>query len=288
MRYSYIGLSKPIGAFNNLLTSHIKSYRKTHFGEAMPLEAGGVFSSNLSGAAAFAGDNDMCVYMSVEELLINSDIIFVFLSDKALKNISLTLGKHDVKNKIFCHFSPAYSADILDFNSKNTYISMCLPYFVKDNNNRTLPEYILAEGYGKQLESFKEALHTLNINSGFITPDEMLMYHTASLIAKDMPVILNYTAKRLIKYALASHRELSDKITDIISDNPNALSTYNPLTSQNCDFVLKQCQALDYLGIDEITKLYSSLLNICVQINGDETEEMQKILSIAKRTLEKR
>ena len=283
MKYSFIGLGKPIGAFNNLLRSHIKPYRMSHFGEEIPLEAGGVFSSNLSGAAAFAGDNDMCVYMSLEELLINSDIIFVFLSDKALRNISLSFGKHDVKNKIFCHFNPAYSADILDFNSRNTYISMCLPYFVKDKNNHTTGEHIIAEGYGKQLDKFKEALSLLNINCSFITQDEMLIYHTASFVARDMPIVLNYTAKRLMRYALASHTELSDKITSLVSDNPSILNTYNPIDAMDCDFVSKQCDALKCLGIDEITKLYLSLVNLCTQIDGSEAEEMQRISSIIKK-----
>ena len=101
MKYSFIGLGKPMGAVNNLFKSHIKKYRLSHVGEEMPLEPGGVFSSNLSAAASFAGENDMCVYLTLEELLINSDIIFIFLPDKAIKTISLTLGKYDVKNKIF-------------------------------------------------------------------------------------------------------------------------------------------------------------------------------------------
>ena len=54
MKYSFIGLGKPIGAVNNLLKSSIKKYRLSHVGEVMPLEPGGVFSSNISAAASFA------------------------------------------------------------------------------------------------------------------------------------------------------------------------------------------------------------------------------------------
>mgnify|MGYP003308414284 CR=1 FL=1 len=85
MTYSFIGLGKPIAAVNNLLKASIKNYRKDHPGQIPILTPGGIFASDLTNAAAFAGDNDMCVYMTIEELLKNSDLVFVFINDKALK-----------------------------------------------------------------------------------------------------------------------------------------------------------------------------------------------------------
>ena len=100
MKYSFIGLGKPMGAVNNLFKSHIKKYRLSHVGEEMPLEPGGVFSSNLSAAASFAGENDMCVYLTLEELLINSDIIFIFLPDKAIDLIDEASSRARVSGTI--------------------------------------------------------------------------------------------------------------------------------------------------------------------------------------------
>ncbi len=284
MVYSFIGLGKPIAAVNNILKNHIRDYRRAHPGANMPLTPGGIFASDLSRAAAFAGDNDMCVYMSIEDLLQKSDIIFVFLSDKALKNISVTIGKYLIKGKIFCHFSPAFSADILDFNSNNTYLSMYLPVFSKDEQGHTVSNRIIAEGYGKNTDKLKDTFCELGIDMSFVSSDERLMYLTAVNIVKDMSVILKYTAKRLAKYALASHGELCDELTDIMLQTPSDLNSYSAIDAGDADFVSKQCKALKSLGINEITDLFCSLLKISSKLS-EPGEAMDKIASIAAKTM---
>jgi hypothetical protein len=286
MTYSFIGLGKPIAAVNNLLKTKIKNYRKTHPGEITVLSPGGIFASDLSMAAAFAGENDMCVYMTIEELLKNSDLIFVFLSDKALKNISITLGKHSVKGKIFCHFSPAFTADILDFNSGNTYISMLLPYILKDDDGKSIADTIIAEGYGRGTETLKDVFKMFGIDVSFVTADEKIIFETATTLSKDMAVILKYAARRLIKYSLASHSELSQKFMNLAFDDPAQLNTYNPVDAQDVHFVQRQCSALKSLGIDDITSLYCDLLKISSLIQ--QSEESEKIMQTAKRTLEQK
>ena len=283
MKYSFIGLGKPIGAVNNLFKSQIKKYRLTHVGEEIPLEPGGVFSSNLSAAASFAGENDMCVYLTLEELLINSDIIFIFLPDKAIKTISLTLGKYDVKNKIFCHMSSAHAADILDFNSKNSYMSWHFPYFKKDEDEHSLPGRIIAEGYGKRIDAFKEALEVLEIETLFVSPEEKLMYIAALSIAKDLPLMLEYTSKRLIKYALGSHSTLSQELMEMVNTSPESFNSYDPVEKDDADFAAHQLDILQSLGIDEITRLYSSLLAVAARTKDTQTKESERIALLAKR-----
>lgn len=283
MKYSFIGMGKPVAAVNNLLKNHIKNYRLSHVGEQIPLEPGGVFSSNVSAAANFAGENDMCVYLSLEELFINSDIIFIFLSDKAIKSISLTLGKYDVKNKIFCHVSPAFNADILDFNSKNSYMSWHFPYYIKDENDRTIPACIIAEGYGKRIDIFKETAKLLSIDISFVSAEEKLMYQTAEMIAKDLPLMLRYTSKRLIKYALGAHSELSVDLMEMAEKSPESFNSYNPVQKDDADFVAHQLDVLENIGIDEITKLYASLISVAARTNAEQTKENERIAMLAKR-----
>lgn len=283
MKYSFIGLGKPIGAVNNLLKSHIKKYRLSHVGEEMPLVEGGVFSSNLSAAASFAGENDMCVYLTLEELLINSDIIFIFLPDKAIKTISLTLGKYDVKNKIFCHMSSAHTADILDFNSKNSYMTWHFPYFIKDENEHSYPGKIIAEGYGKRIDALNEALGVLGIETFFVSPEEKLMYIAALNIAKDLPLMLEYTSKRLIKYALGSYPNLSKELMEMTKASPESFNSYDPVEKDDADFAARQLDILQKLGIDEITRLYSSLLSVAAQTKNTQTKETERVALLAKR-----
>ena len=284
MTYSFIGLGKPIAAVNNLLKTHIKNFRLQNPGQIPLLPPGGIFASDYSMAAAFAGDNDMCAYMNIDDLLKNSDLVFVFLSDKALKSVSLNLGKHNPKGKIFCHFSPAYCADILDFNSNNTYVSMILPYITKDDEGHSFSNHIIAEGYGKQVDTLRDIFRIFQIDISFVTRDEKFIYLTGANMAKDMPIILKYASQRLIKYALASDADLAKELMDLAFEDAAQLNTYNAVTNSDVDFVYNQCEALKNLGIDDITNLYSSLLTICAEVEKT-TDATQKIIKTAKRTM---
>lgn len=286
MIYSFIGLGKPLAAVNNTLKNHIREYHKAHPGASLPLEPGGIFASDISRAAAFAGDNDMCVYMTIEDLLQKSDIIFIFLSDKALRSISLTIGKYIIKGKVFCHFSPAFGADILDFNSSNTYISMYLPRVFKDDEGHTVAKRIISEGYGRNLDKIKDIFSELSMDISFVSADEKLMYLTAASIARDMPLVLKYTAKRLAKYALASHGELCNELTDIMMQTPSDLNSYNAIDSEDVDFVQRQCEALKSLGMSDITDLFCSLSSISAKL-AEPTEKTSKIVSVVSKTMEK-
>ena len=284
MVYSFIGLGKPIAAVNNILKTKMREYRKQNPHMECPLKVGGIYATDLSMAASFAGDNDMCVYMSIDELLKKSDIIFIFLTDKALKGISINLGKHIAKRKIFCHFSPAYLAEILDFNSANTYVSMFLPYFSKDDDGHSFSKHIIAEGYGKGIDRLKEIFLNLEIDISFITAEEKIMYLTAVNLCRDMNFVLNATAQRLAKYALASCKDLRGELMDLIIQTPSELNTYNPIEAENVDFIQKQCRMLKALGISDITNLYSSLMSISLKLlaQNENTEkisqDVQKIL----------
>ncbi len=287
MVYSFIGLGKPIAAVNNILKTKIREYRKQNPYRDCPLEAGGIYATDLSRAASFAGDNDMCVYVSIDELIGKSDIIFVFLTDKALKNIAVNLGRYIIKGKIFCHFNPAYSADIMDFNSANTYISMFIPHLLKDDEGHSYAKHIIAEGYGRNLEKLKDIFNNLSLDVSFITAEEKVMYLTAVNLCRDMNFVINAAAQRLTKYALASYRDLRDELIELVSQTPSDLNSYNPIEKGDVDFISRQCEMLKALGINDITDLYCSLLKISAQLSGNK-ENIENISHIIQKTLDKR
>ncbi len=284
MVYSYIGASKQIYSFNNMLKHKIEADKRLKKSFVSPLETGGIYSGAAGTTAAIAGELDMSAYLSVRDVIEKSDIIFMFLSDKDLKNISGYLGRFKVKNKIFCHFSPAYSADILDFSSDNTYISMYMPYFVRDNENEPYPEHILAYGYGRRLDKFKEIMSELNISCSFVSSEEKLLCLTAVNMAREMPSTLTSTAQRLVKYSLATSPEISESIRRIMDENPKRLSGYDAVEADNKDFALTQCRLLANLGLSDITKMYISLLRVYID-SYEPTENRKRIMRYTMENL---
>ena len=179
--------------------------------------------------------------------------------------------------------SSAHTADILDFNSKNSYMSWHFPYFIKDENEHSYPGRIIAEGYGKRIEAFKEALDVLKIETFFVSPEEKLMYIAALSISKDLPLMLEYTSKRLIKYALGSYSDLSQELMEMTKTSPETFNSYDPVEKDDADFAARQLDILQKLGIDEITRLYSSLLAISAQTKDTPTKESQRIALLSKK-----
>lgn len=284
MIYSYIGSSGQLASFDNMLKKKIEADKRQKNSFVSILEPGGVYSGNAGASASLAGEMDMCAYLSMRDAIEKSDIIFMFLSDGDLEKMSSYLARFKVRDKIFCHFSPAYSADVLDFSSDNTYVSMYIPYFERDNEDKSYPEYLIAYGYGRRLKKFKDLLSELGINCCFVSSEEKLLCLTAVNMAREMPTALTSTAQKLIKYSLASSPVLSESIRSIMDENPKRLSGYDAIEADNKDFALTQCKLLSDLGLADITKMYISLLRVYID-SYEPTENRKRIMRYTMENL---
>ena len=265
MIYSFIGMGKPISVFNNTLKARIKNYKSEHGGTSPLLVPGGIYAADTSKAAMFAAENDMNLYVDVGDLLSKSDIIFLFLSDKALSFIASTLMKYPVKGKIFCHFSPSFRAGVLDFDSANTYACMHLPYYEKTAKGTDTFGRIMVEGYGKGIDSIAYALGELGLKCTLLNDEEMLMYRMAMSVSSNMTEILMRESRRMIKYSLASDKDLCNDILDIVQTNREMLNSDITGRITDDELVKEQCRILKRVGMNRFSDVYASLMSMITE-----------------------
>ena len=78
--------------------------------------------------------------------------------------------------------------------------------------------------------------------------------------------------------------EAAAEVMDIAFENPELLTSYDAVKNDDADYALRQSEILKSLGIDDITKIFSSLLGASAHI-ANPTEAAERISTIAKRTL---
>lgn len=260
MIYSFIGMGKPISVFNNTIKSCIAKYKSEHGGTPPLMVPGGIYAADTSKAALFAAENDLNLYVDVGDLLTKSDIVFLFLSDKALSYISSNLMKYPVRGKIFCHFSPSFGAKVLDFDSANTYACMHLPYYEKNSEGADTFSRVMIEGYGRKIDNIGYAFGELGIRCSFLNDEEMLMYRMALSASAKMTEILMRESGRMIKYALASDEGLCRDILDIVQTKREILNADITGRIIDDDLVKEQCRVLKSVGMDKFSDVYASMM----------------------------
>jgi len=262
MKYSFVGMSKPMKDINNLLRRGISNFRRQHPGEALPLEPSGIFAPNLSQAAAFAGDNDMGIHYSFFDVLKKSDVIFVFLGEKSLESLPLSFNKYDIKGKIFCHASPAFTSDILNVNSYNTYTSLLITACPERESQNAGYGPLLLEGYGRRFDEFRECLDFMGVDHSVITSEEKRLYLTAMNFISDFPDIIAEIGKKLMKISLADAPEAYDKILQLMSDKSAGLTSYNALENGDTNYLNHQNDLMNRMGLEPINSLFKSIVNL--------------------------
>ncbi len=262
MKYSFVGMSWPMKAVNSILRKRISEFRRKYPGETPPLEPVGIFSPNVTQAALFAGDNDMEIHYTFFDVLNSSDIIFVFLGDKSLENLSLSFNKYDIKGKILCHASPAFTGDVLNVNSYNTYASMLITSGAEKESADSGFGPLLLEGRGRRFDEFKSSLDFLGIEYHVVTAEEKRVYLTGINFIKDFPPIMEEIGRRLIRMSLAGIPDVRDEIIENVNSCISEITSYNALENDNKDYLNHQKDLMKSIGVESLSRLFEAIVSM--------------------------
>lgn len=287
MVFSYLGLSKPLTVVNEAIMSYIGAYYKKHGRISAPLTPGGVYGTDISAVANFAAANDMCAYITADEMIRKSDIIFCFLPDKAIRTLAQSLRGHGIRNKIFCHFTPAFDANILDFGTDNTYISFFIPVYQHMQTGKIKPKHIFAEGYGDRFDEVTYIAEMLDIPLTLISTEDKAIYLTAANFLNDFSTYIEQAAKKLMRISLYSRPELADTIFKQYKSQDHTLNSYDPIKGGNVRFLENQSDMLSALGLKDVSTLFGSLLLAESRMIDSDKPGYSRITDIAKRLINK-
>ncbi len=284
MRFSYLGLNEPVNLINDSLFSFIRSFRHK---EPMlpPLTPSGVYATNIEDAARFAANNEMAVFTSVNQFIKSTDVIFCFLPDKALKGLAADLKGHGIKGKIFCHFSPAYSSDVLDFGEENTYASFFIPTFEKLGDGKIKPSDIFVEGYGERYDEIFYVCQILGIKIHEISKNDKLMYLASASMLTDFKDYIEEVSKKLLKISLYNNYDLYEEILGKYKSHDYIINSYDAASASDVATIRAQCELIKSIGIDEVSNLYSSLVLSKSGNNDTANPSSNQIKDIALKLL---
>lgn len=285
MKFSYLGMSEPMNVVHEALMRYIVSYRRSH-SVVPPLIAGGIFSSKLEEAAVFAAANEMAVYTSAADIINKSHIIFCFLPEKALKGLASSLRGHGITGKIFCHFNPAFDAEVLDFGSDNTYVSFFIPVY-QHANDGIIPHKLFVEGYGRRFDEITYIAQILDIPLTPITREDKTLLLIAANLLNDFPTYIEQIAQKLMRISFYNNPELADYIFEKYKSHDYTINSYDPTNTANIRFVENQSDILKSIGLNDVSTLFASYLLAKTTKYNPDNEAMSRIADIARKLMKK-
>lgn len=191
----------------------------------------GYFSRSLK-SAQFAADFTQTKVYKLEDLVFQSDIIFITTNDDEIMNVALQLSKiPDCKNKIIVHTSAAQSSQILDILKGNYLYSLHpLQTFADiDSSIKALQtSYFALEGDERKINILENLLKKTNNRYFKLNAQQKVLYHIGACIASNYLVTI-----------INSSLELYESIGINKDDAINALKPLIQTTVEN-SFKLKQ------------------------------------------------
>lgn len=259
MKFSYLGMEEPMQEVSGALMAHIRECRR-EYPTMAPLTPDGVFSPDTQKAATFAVQNEMAVYTSALDMIKNADVIFCFLPERGLKSFAEDMRSRGITGKIFCHFCPAFNADVLMFDARNTYVSFFIPLYHKLGDGTLRAEHVFVEGFGPRYDEVDVVAKLLGISLTSIDKDSKLIYLSAANFLNDFKKHIDHCAQKLMRVGLYNTPALADEIFQKSNHPDYILSSYDAASSSNLKFVHAQSDMFSAIGLDDVSSLFGALL----------------------------
>lgn len=155
------------------------------------IDISGYYSKTRHSANEAAIFTDTRQFNKLEELINNSDTIFITTPDGEIEGVWDEIKKLPIKDKIICHCSGSISSTIFsNINNHGAYGYSIHPMFAisdKYNSYKNLSQaFITIEGNEKYSEYFKGLFLSLGNNVGIISNENKTLYHAACVTVSNL------------------------------------------------------------------------------------------------------
>lgn len=167
------------------------------------LEISGYFSRSYKHACDAAAFTNSKPYQKIEELVADSQVIFITVPDSSIYEVYLQLKDYELKNKILCHCSGALSAEVFtDLEKKGAYGCSVHPVFAindKENSYKEIREaFFTLEGKEEKMPVMKELFKKLGNPVQVISAENKHKYHASLVMASNLVIGLYHISRRLL------------------------------------------------------------------------------------------
>ena len=196
----------------------------------------GYASRNHTSAKEAAQFTNSTCYPNIEELIANSDIIFITVADGAISSVWNSIKEHPIKEKIFCHCSGSLSSSIFsDIEQLGAFGYSIHPLFAihsKETSYKDLPNALFTiEGSQTHLLDMQHFMESLGNPVQAIPTDAKTKYHAAAVFASNHVVALAKVAINLLQECGFSNEDALSAITPLISGNVSHIIEDGPVSA---------------------------------------------------------
>lgn len=235
----------------------------------------GYYSKSPESAKSAADFTNTKAYDSIEELLRESDTLFITVPDQNIGEVWDCIKNLDIKNKNICHCSGSIaSTAFFDGEKLGASIYSVHPLYAISNKYESYQElqnaYFTVEGSQNHIQDMEELLQKAGCRVIRITAENKSLYHCGAVVVSNLVVGL---------YALGSH--MLESCGFAKEDAQNALT---PLFLGNAQAIAEKGQVAALTGpveradIVTIEKHISSIRNSSVE-SKEELLQIYLLLS---------
>ncbi|NMM61675.1 DUF2520 domain-containing protein [Clostridium sp. P21] len=231
-------------------------------------------SSSSKEAAEFTGSK---FYESINELIDDSDIVFITTPDDIVFKIWQTIKHSDIRNKIICHTSGSLSSKIFsDINNLGAFAYSIHPMFAFSSKFTTYKHlkdcYFSIEGDAKYLCKMKAFIASLGNSILSIDKDKKDLYHLANVTVSNLVLsLLNKGCSYLIscgvneKIALNSLMPLIENSLLNLKEKGFTAALTGPIERNDLGTIKKHINAVPIEDKEIYKNLSLNLLNLSKQ-----------------------
>jgi len=181
-------------------------------------------------------------YNNYEQVINENDIIFITVTDTAIKNVWDIIkeksmeGQISLEEKIICHCSGSLSSAVFsDINTYKAYGYSIHPLFAcsnKSDSYKTIPKALFTiEGSSKKLDFMKELFSSMGNKVQVIKSDVKTKYHASAVVASNLMLALANLANNMLIDCGFSKENASSALNPLIENNINSLVSKGVINS---------------------------------------------------------
>lgn len=186
----------------------------------------GYYSNKYSDSEYAADKTDSRVFVSLEELVVESDVLFISTPDDSISKVWESVQNFNIQDKIICHLSGSLTSEIFfDISSQGAWAASLHPMLAISNKDTSIEKFFGAfftlEGDDEALDFLKMVMNSTENKYKVIESDDKSKYHLAAVFMSNLVVSLTNASVNLLKDSGFSEDEALASLKALAYENLN-------------------------------------------------------------------
>lgn len=296
MNTAFVGTPHIIDTYAKLIQNTI------NYGSDNAIKLCGVYCNKIEDTTNLAIKLNTKVYMSLDNLINECDLIFICFIGNELKSFADILKSKHVRGKILCHFNERSNSSKISAGVTNTCYAISCPYPPvfpdntlngKDSDTDIDPKQakefnvsdfpLIFEGGGKRHNEFESLIKIAFPKSQLVTEGLRRLSYLASRFLREYLKITIHAAKALYKLTGLYEPELffefcKNTVSDLASDDKDTVA--EKLTGNE---IRTDIKLISETNREDILGIYKTMESLMAKTEKYSEKEKENILKILKK-----